>query len=72
MDGAELNALQNLCCGPDFRLDLLSGFRYFEVDEGLGITENLLVDATFPAGAGNTGAGTAAATEVIERWRLTT
>ncbi|MFL5240800.1 MAG: BBP7 family outer membrane beta-barrel protein [Gemmataceae bacterium] len=54
MDGAELNALQNLCCGPDFRLDLLSGFRYFEVDEGLGITENLLVDATFPAGAGNT------------------
>src|SRR5258708_4096636 len=53
MDGAELNAVQNLCCGPDFRLDLLSGFRYFEVDEGLGITENLLVDGAFAAGGGN-------------------
>jgi hypothetical protein len=53
MDGAELNALQNLCCGPDYRIDFLIGFRYFEVDEGLNITENLVVDNTFAVGPGD-------------------
>jgi hypothetical protein len=40
--GGELNLRCNLCCGCWGRLDLLGGFRYLELDEGLNITESLL------------------------------
>jgi hypothetical protein len=43
LQGAELNGVCNLCCGCRGRVDLLAGFRYLELNEGLGITENLLV-----------------------------
>ncbi len=37
--GAEANLRGNLCCGCSGRLDLLAGFRYLELKEGLHITE---------------------------------
>ena len=35
--GAELNGLYNLLCGAGYRLDLLAGARYLELDERLNI-----------------------------------
>jgi hypothetical protein len=40
--GAELNLRCNLCCGCWGRLDLIGGFRYLELDEGINITESLI------------------------------
>jgi hypothetical protein len=48
LQGAELNGVCNLCCGCRGRVDLLAGFRYLQLDEGLGITENLLVNPGLP------------------------
>src|SRR5262245_5302896 len=45
LQGAELNGICNLCCGCSGRVDLLAGFRWLELDEGLGITEDLAVPA---------------------------
>jgi hypothetical protein len=39
LQGAELNGIYNLCCGCAGRLDLLGGFRWLELREGLGIDE---------------------------------
>src|SRR5262249_45425758 len=35
LQGAELNGICNLCCGCNGRVDLLAGFRWLELDEGL-------------------------------------
>src|SRR5262249_28118375 len=40
--------LCNLCCGCNYRLDALAGFRYLDLNEGLGIAENLTVLPTVP------------------------
>ncbi len=48
LQGAELNGICNVCCSCCSRVDLLAGFRYLELDEGLGITENLNVDPGVP------------------------
>jgi hypothetical protein len=48
LQGAELNGVCNLCCGCRGRVDLLAGFRYLELTEGLGITENLAVAPNVP------------------------
>jgi hypothetical protein len=48
--GADGNALFNVLCGPSFRLDLLGGYRYLRLEEGLGVTENLSVPAGLFAG----------------------
>jgi hypothetical protein len=37
--GAEVNLRHNLCCGCWYRVDLLTGFRYLDLDEGVTITE---------------------------------
>jgi hypothetical protein len=52
LQGAELNGICNLCCGCRGRVDLLAGFRYLELNEGLGITENLLVAPNVPVSGG--------------------
>src|SRR5262249_36546591 len=52
LQGAELNGVCNLCCGCRGRVDLLAGFRYLELNEGLGITENLVVDPRVPLTGG--------------------
>jgi hypothetical protein len=38
LQGAELNGLANLASGPGWRLDLLGGFRYWQLDEGLSFS----------------------------------
>src|SRR5262249_53189153 len=48
LQGAELNGACNLWCGCSGRVDLLAGFRHLQLDEGLGITENLAVDPGVP------------------------
>jgi hypothetical protein len=53
LQGAELNMLCNpcnTCCGCNYRVSLLSGFRYLQLDEGLGITESSQVSPALPAG----------------------
>ena len=49
--GADGNLLYNVLCGPAFRLDLLGGYRYLRLEEGLGVTENLSVPAGSFAGS---------------------
>jgi hypothetical protein len=54
LQGAELNVLCNqcnTCCGCNYSVSLLSGFRYLQLDEGLGITESSHVNPTLPAGS---------------------
>jgi hypothetical protein len=48
LQGAELNGICNLCCGCRGRVDLLAGFRYLELREGLGIGEDLSVNPAVP------------------------
>jgi hypothetical protein len=52
LQGAELNGVCNLCCGCSGRVDLLAGFRFLELREGLGITEDLTVDPSVPLTGG--------------------
>src|SRR5262249_46381240 len=52
LQGAELNGVCNLCCGCSGRVDLLAGFRYLRLDEGLGIAENLAVAPGVPVTGG--------------------
>jgi hypothetical protein len=54
LEGGEIDGLLNVCCGCTYRLDLLGGFRYFELNDSLGITENLAV----PAGVSGLGGTT--------------
>jgi hypothetical protein len=56
LQGTELNGVCNLCCGRRGRVDLLAGFRYLELNEGLGITEGLTVNPSVP-GTGGTAFG---------------
>jgi hypothetical protein len=52
--GAEVNARHNLCCGCDYRVDALVGYRHFGLEEGLGITEDLITLTAIP-GIANVG-----------------
>ena len=40
--GVEANYVRKICCGCDYRVDLLAGFRYLNLDEDLNITENIV------------------------------
>ena len=48
LQGFEANALYNLSSSGNYRLGVLAGFRYVDLDEGLGITENLAVLPSAP------------------------
>ncbi|HYT95673.1 MAG TPA: BBP7 family outer membrane beta-barrel protein, partial [Gemmataceae bacterium] len=51
--GVEANARYHLLCGCNYRVDLLAGFRFLELDEDLNVTEDLtLTDASVRAPAG--------------------
>jgi hypothetical protein len=52
LQGAELNGVCNLCCGCGGRVDLLAGFRYLELNEGLQIAEDLTVNPSVPLAGG--------------------
>lgn len=43
LQGAEANAIKNVCCGPCYRFDLLGGFRFLRLDESLTVHENVEV-----------------------------
>ncbi len=59
--GAELNAVCNICCCPPcetvcntgcgwyYRMELLAGFRYLDLDENIGISESSRVNPALPA-----------------------
>jgi hypothetical protein len=49
LQGAQGNVLCNLCCGCGYRVDLLGGFRYLGLNEGVGVTEDITVLPTVPA-----------------------
>ena len=46
--GADANLRTNLCCGPNYFVDLIGGFRVLSLEEGLAINESLLVASTNP------------------------
>jgi hypothetical protein len=52
--GIEENFLCNLCCSCCSRVDFLAGFRYLQLDEGLAIREDLLVNPSVPGIGGST------------------
>jgi hypothetical protein len=52
MWGIEGNGLHNVVVGCNYRVDLLGGFRYLQLDEGLTIGEDLLVPPNSPEAAG--------------------
>ncbi len=39
--GAEADYRTKLCCGCDYRVDLIAGFRFLDLDEDLNIAENI-------------------------------
>jgi hypothetical protein len=44
LQGANANLVANVCCSCCWRVDLLAGFRYLDLQEGLGIVERLMVN----------------------------
>jgi hypothetical protein len=46
--------LANLCCACCYRVDLLAGFRYLELREGIGDTENVAISPDVPTIGGST------------------
>jgi hypothetical protein len=54
MWGAELNLRRNIWEGCCLRWDLLAGFRYISLREGISINENLVAAPTAPIFAGDT------------------
>jgi hypothetical protein len=50
--GAEGDLRRNLCRGCNYRVDLLGGFRYLELAEGLHLTENSTAEARFTSQTG--------------------
>jgi hypothetical protein len=54
MWGAEMNLRSNICDNCRWRFDVLGGFRYLSLREGINIQENILADAAAPMFAGDT------------------
>jgi hypothetical protein len=51
MWGLEENIRQPICCGPNYKLDFLGGFRYLQLDESLQISENLTLNQPVAGGS---------------------
>lgn len=52
--GAEMNLRYNICDNCRWHFDVLGGFRYLNLREGINIQENILADAAAPMFAGDT------------------
>jgi hypothetical protein len=50
-DTAKNNSHCSTCCGCDYWVSLLSGFRYLQLDEGIGIVESSVVNPALPPGS---------------------
>jgi hypothetical protein len=53
LEGANALGVANLCCSCCSRVDLLAGFRYLELREGIGIAENIALSPTIPTIGGS-------------------
>ncbi len=51
LQGADLNAFCGLCSGCNYWVQTLVGFRYLQLNEGVGVTENTSINAALPRGA---------------------
>lgn len=49
LQGAEVNALCGLCSGCDYWVQMLAGFRYLNLEEGISISETTRVNPALPA-----------------------
>ncbi len=47
--GAELNVRRQICCGCNYRFDVLAGYRFLNLRESLNITEDLVALRAVPA-----------------------
>jgi hypothetical protein len=52
--GAQANAICNVCCGCNYRIDLLGGVRSLSLSEDLNVTETLAVAPNVPTLGGST------------------
>jgi Putative beta barrel porin-7 (BBP7) len=53
--GTDFNARKNMACGPDYRLDVLGGYRYMQLTDQVVISEQLAAadpNANTPVGTG--------------------
>ena len=51
LQGADINALCCLCSGCNYWVQMLGGFRYLQLNEGIAITENTRVNPALPLGS---------------------
>jgi hypothetical protein len=65
-DTAKHNTHCNTCGGCNYWVSLLSGFRYLQLDEGLGITEITRVTPALPAGSPLFGGSTITMSDQID------
>ena len=63
LQGADLNALCGLCSGCDYWVQMLAGFRYLNLEEGIAISETTTVNSALPSGAPLFGGSTISITD---------
>jgi len=51
LQGAEINALCGLCSGCNYWVQLLGGFRYLNLEEGIAISETSRINPALPLGS---------------------
>lgn len=66
LQGGDLNLTSIACCGCNYWVSLLSGFRYLQLDEGLGIAEITRVNPALPAGSPLFGGSTITMSDQID------
>jgi hypothetical protein len=49
LQGGDINAFCNLCSGCNYRVQMLGGFRYLQLNEGIGIIETSHINPALPA-----------------------
>jgi hypothetical protein len=74
LQGAEVNGICNLCCGCCYRLDLLAGPRWLQLNESITITEDttLLANPTTPTFFAGSGLPVVAGDHIVTFDRFTT
>jgi hypothetical protein len=51
LQGGDINAFCCICSGCDYWAQALVGFRYMQLNEGIGVTESSVVNSALPAGS---------------------
>ena len=63
LQGGDINALCGLCSGCNYWVQMLGGFRYLQLNEGIAITENTHVNPALPRGSPFFGGSTISITD---------